>query len=298
MIDTLLNLEPPVQAALIAAVVGFTSGVIGTYFKHFLDKRALRDKIEIEYQYAERKKLRELIGRYHGRMLEAAERLNHRFWNLQENESKDWLNMSGEYNSPESNYYFTTTVYRTVELLTLVRLFDSEAIFIDARIARERELIFARFAKAFEWALTDTDLFKGISYETFWQTDHLFHDKLRLLCESCISEGKIISIDKFQERLKSSDKNLLVPLLSFFDGLRANEKRLRWDRVVVFHLLLMAFINAFGYDIQKSSVPNFIEIATSIKNKPILENLVRWLPKLGLTKEGRNIVVAANSITV
>lgn len=286
------NLEPPVQAALIAATVGFLSGIVGAYFKHFLGKSALRDRLETEYQYAERKKLRELIGRYHGRMLEAAERLDHRLWNLQENESKGWLNMNGEYGHPEA-YYFTSTVYRTVSLMAVVRLFEVEAIFIDARIAKEGELTFTKFAKALEWALTDADLFQDMGYGTFRQTDHIFSDNLRVLCDSCANNGRVISIEEFQERLTRADsRRQLMPLLAFFDGLCSTENRLRWDRVIVLHLLLMAFINAFGYDVQKSSTQQFLEIARSARHQKVLENCVEQLQKLDLTKETNDIATA------
>ncbi|MBL8090626.1 MAG: hypothetical protein JNJ43_09880 [Anaerolineales bacterium] len=297
MIETFLNLEPSIQSIIISALVGFLSGILGAYFKYFLDKKALRDKIQIEHEYSERKKLRELVGRYHGRILEDTERLNHRLWNLQQNENKGWLDMDGNFSQPESNYYFTTTAYRTISLFTLIRLFEQEAIFIDSRIAKEGELLFQKFIKAFEWVLTDVDLFRGLEYETFRQKDHLFRDKLRLLCDSCITEGKVISLEDFQERLKTDEgQNYLKPILTFFDGLCSGEKRLRWDRLISFHLLLMVFINKFGYDVQKSSKGQILEIAKSIKNPQVLMNLVNWLSRLGLGKETKYIVNVTNSI--
>lgn len=293
----MLNLDPPVQAALIAAIVGFMSGIFGAYFKHFLDKRALRDRLATEYQYAERKKLRELIGRYHGRMLEAAERMEHRLSNLQVNESKGWLNISGEYDRPENNHYFTSTVNRTVSLMTLIRLFEAEAIFIDARIAIEGELVFAKFAKALVWALTDADLFKDLGYDTSRQTDHIFSDKLRVLCDSCASDGKVIASEEFEERLTSADgRRRLMPLLTFFDGLCSAENRLRWDRVIVLHLLLMAFINTFGYDVQKSPPEKFVQVAQSAKHRKVLENCVAQIPQLDLTQETSDIATAVRYI--
>jgi hypothetical protein len=36
--------------------------------------------------------------------------------------------------------------------------------------------------------------------------------------------------------------------LRFFDGLRADEPRLRWDRLVALHLLVIAFRSAIGYE--------------------------------------------------
>lgn len=297
MFTALQNLEPPVQAALIAGVVGFLAGLAGSYFRFFLDKRALRDRIEVEFQDSERRKLRELIGRYHGRVLGATERLNYRLWNLQENESEGWLDMHGEYDRPAENYYFTTSAYRIIELLALVRLFEAEAIYIDARIAKEGELAFAQFGKAFQWTLTDADIFKGLPYNAFWQRDHFFHDKLRLICDACISEGGVIPLETFQERLKTeSGRQAVMPLLTFLDGLRASEDRFRWDRLVAFHLLLMAFINTFGYQAQFSSAEQFRQIAASARYWPVMENLAARLPGLGLAKETAAIANAVATI--
>jgi hypothetical protein len=185
-------------------------------------------------------------------------------------------------------------VYRTVSLMAVVRLFEAEAIFIDARIAKEGELVFVKFAKALEWALTDADLFEGLGYDTFRQTDHIFSDKLRVLCDSCANDGKIISIEEIEERLTSADgRRRLMPLLTFFDGLCSTENRLRWDRVIVLHLLLMAFINTFGYDVQKASPQQFLEITQSARHQKVIENCVKRLPDLGLDKEGTDIVTAA-----
>jgi hypothetical protein len=297
MVDAFLKLDAPIQAAIISAVIGLIAGLLGAYIKHFLDKRSFRDKLETEYEYGERKKLRELIGRYHGRLLEASERLNHRLWNLQENESKGWLNVKRVYDQPDKNYYFTTTVYRFVRLLFLIRLFDEEAIFIDSRFAKEGEFAFAKFLKALEWSLTDADLFDDIRYDTFHQTDHVFRDKLRLLCDSCIDGDNAISLEKFHARLTNPDEQLrLVPLLNLFDGLCSTEKRLRWDRIAVFHLLLMAFINNFGYDIQQASRREFTDIAASVRNRQVLHNLAFWLPRLGLDKETKNLKAAISSV--
>jgi hypothetical protein len=106
-------------------------------------------------------------------------------------------------------------------------------------------------------------------------------------------------LENFQERLKTDEgQHYLTPILSYFDGLCSGEKRLRWDRLISFHLLLMVFINKFGYDVQKSSQEQILEIARSIQNPHVLTNLVTWLSKLGLERETKYIANAARSIAV
>jgi hypothetical protein len=227
-----------------------------------------------------------LIGQFHGRILLAAEHLNHRLWNLQENQSKGWLSVNGSYDNPVKHYYFTTTTYRFLFLIGCIRLFESEALFIDSRIAKGNELSFLKFVKSLEWALTDVALFNGLSYDDFNEKDHLFTDNLRLICEICTKEQKVISQEEFHICLCESDsQNKITPLLSLFDGLCADEERLRWDRIVAFHLLLMAFVNTFGYDMQRSSPDQFKQIAKSIRHNEVLHNLDEWLQKLGLSNE-------------
>jgi len=84
--------------------VAVTSAIVSASVSYVLKKRETRHQAEVSYEYEQRKKLREVIGRYHGRLLSAANSMNHRLWNLYTNCEKDWLNPHGQYN--ESGYYF------------------------------------------------------------------------------------------------------------------------------------------------------------------------------------------------
>jgi hypothetical protein len=68
--------------------------------------------------------------------------------------------------------------------------------------------------------------------------------------------------------------------LVFFDGLRPDS--FRWDRLTAFRLLLLAFLNGFGYEHQQSPQSHLDAVARNIKTVTVAANLVAWLPKLGL----------------
>jgi hypothetical protein len=130
--------------------------------------------------------------------------------------------------------------------------------------------------------MTDLALFSGLEYDNFHEKDHFFADTFRHYCDSCTQPGgAFVELEDFIKRLQ--DDRSLDPVLSFFDSLCRDEGRLRWDRLVAFHLILVAFINNIGYDEQRTSEGQMTEIASQVRNPRVLRNLVAWLPKHGLS---------------
>lgn len=257
------------------------SAIVSAGISYFVKKRETRDKLGAEYEYEQRKKLRELIGKYHGRLLNACVSLNHRLWNLYNNEGHRWLCMKGQYDNP--GYYFTSFVYRFLNVCSLVRQIENEAIMLDTRIADPKDFTFLNYMAAMHWVMTDVALFDGLKYDNNYAIDHFFSDKFRQYSETCIIDGQFMTIEKFQEYLNNNRS--LDNVCRFFDGLEPNENRLRWDRLVAFHLIIMSFINTFGYKRQYSSENHFEEAAGRAKNINVLQNLTKWLPRHDLEND-------------
>lgn len=286
-----LQLSPVVQAAIVAAVVGLLSSNGALLLKHWLDNRSLRKRLEAESEYEQRRRLKAAIGKHLGSILEHAERLDHRLWNLQANHDKGWLCVESRYTNPP--YYFRSTAYRFLSFFTAVRAFFDDAIYIDPRYASGEDLNFLRQLKAMEWSVTDVTLFDGLVYDPFHELDHLFRGTLHGACESLVAADGLVTESEFGTIL-ASDLPADAPIrsvLEFFDGLRANEDRFRWDRLVVLHLLLMGFMASFGYDMQRPSLEQFREIARTIRNPSVAQNLADWLPKLGVTRHPSGLTI-------
>ncbi len=286
--DLLTSKTELLWAALVSAIV---SAAVSYFFK----RRETRYTAEVAYEYEQRKKLRELIGRYHGRLLNAANSMNYRHWNMYANHKQGWLKVGGKYS--KAAYYFRSSVYRFLNVCALVRQLEAEALLLDARIAQKEDFVFLNYTAALHWVMTDVALTDGLPYDSFHQTDHFFSDQFRQYCDACLYDGSFISLEKFSKLLDS--KSIAVdPVLHYFDGINSSEARLRWDRLVAFHLLLMAFINSFGYKRQRSTQEHFVDAAKQIKNLRVLENLVTWLPRhdLGRDPEATKIIRAAREI--
>jgi hypothetical protein len=268
-------------AAVISAVV---SAVVSLLLKTI----ETRDKLAAEYEYEQRKKIKELIGRYHGRLVHAANSLNCRMWNLYNNEGKGWLDADGRYNS-NCGYYMVSFVHRVLNVCALIRQFEKEAIFLDARIAKKEDFVFMNYLDAIHWVMTDVALFKELEYDSTLQKDHFFADRLRSYSDMCWMDGDIISQEDLTSKIKT-DRSL-DGFISFFDNLKKEEPRLRWDRLVALHLLLLCFLNRFGYKTQRSSKRAFSVVIGQFRNRRVLTNLATWLPKLGLDKDKESKII-------
>lgn len=286
MIEFLSTNTELLWAAIVSAVV--SAGV-----SYFFRRREARHKLEIEYE--QRRKLRDLIGLYHGRLLNAANNLNYRFWNLYSNYDERWLDVHGGYK--QGGYYFASFVYRFLAVCVLSRQFENEAVYLDARIAEKKDFTFLNYVWALGWVLTDAKLFEGLQYDQNTQRDHFFGDNLRQYCDACLSrKGEFFTPESFRKYIAT--KRSIDPVMAFFDSLHPSEDRFRWDRLVAFHLILLAFINSFGYHTHYTPASKFVTVARNNRNTVVLDNLVAWLPRLGLTKDKNTelILVACKAV--
>jgi hypothetical protein len=279
--------NPSVVAAM-SAIVAFVTTILSTPVRYVLDKRALQHKLRSEYEYEQRRELRQLIGRYHGRLVDAADSWHNRMNNLYTHQAEGRLDVQGNYE--ERDYYFTTTVYRFLALASLARAFEREAFFIDARIAEDNDLDFVRFVKAFRWLMTDLGLIEGLEYEAWLARDHFLTDRFRVICDGCVVDGNLLTLTELEQRAGKDPE--LEPALEFFDGLRADEDRLRWDRLVALHLAVLAFLNLVGYEMQRSSDEYFARVAGQFRHPEVRANLAVAVQRLGLTANAEGVRLA------
>jgi hypothetical protein len=274
---------------------GLISVIVSAAVCYLFKRGETRHSAKVEYEYEQRKKLHEMTGRYHGRLISAANNLNYRLWNLYSNHQDEWLKVDGRYE--QTGYYFSSTAYRLMSFFALVRLIESEAILLDARIATRKDFLFLNYIAAFHWVMTDVALFGGSAYDISTQSDHFFSDHFRHCCEICSKEGECLSFEAFKNGPYLNKDFSAV--LKFLDGLSPYDGRLRWNRVVALHLLLLAFLNTYGYKRQKTKPAKFLLVAKQVTNLACLKNIVAWLPRHDLDSDtgARNIIKAVKKVS-
>jgi hypothetical protein len=139
-----------------------------------------RAHLHATYRLDQKKELKILIGRYHGRMLEAAVDWDRRMRQLYDGQ---WTYMSpGEKRYEHDQYLYHSVIFRFLSLLSIARKFEAEAFFIDSQIASGRQIDFLRYAKSFLWVATHSDLTKD---DDMPGRDHFRSDEFRPLLDTC-----------------------------------------------------------------------------------------------------------------
>jgi hypothetical protein len=293
-------------SAVVAAVV---SGIFTTINN--------RDNLYATYKLEQKKKLREIIGAYSGRMLEAATDWDRRMHQLYPPKGTDHMAPPEGQRHAHNQYLYLSVVFRFLSLLGIARKFESEAFYVDSRIARRKDLDFLRYAKSLLWVMTASNLTPD---DDMPGLDHFRSDEFRPLLDVCYrreenmlpenepKKGELVFdwarfrvlLDKSRKDYKpeEGDKELdqdtideIEQVLEFFDGIKPDEydddlrKRRRWERIICLHLLTICFIGTFGYSWQRK--------AKSISEKRA--EAINALAKEALTMQGNDTI---NAISV
>ena len=164
-------------------------------------------KLRSQHRHEEQRKLRALIGRYHGPLLEAAIDWDRRMHQLYESRPAnpdhygkeaegltelEWFLADPEYFGTEhwvygkfcnpDEYMFRSFVFRFLALCCQAREFEAQAFYIDSQVARKKDLQFLKYAKAFLWAATHGDLHR----DDIPGKDHFPNDEFRPILDTCI----------------------------------------------------------------------------------------------------------------
>lgn len=126
--------------------------------------------------------------------------------------------------------------------------------------------------------------FRGLSCNEALSTDHFFRDQLRWICDEIAPDAQtLLNLTEFSERLLDDSEDApFVHIREFLFGLQPQEPRLRWDRLVALHLLVIAFLAAFGYKTHRASDEELRAVAEKFVRPEVRRNLAAALTRLGL----------------
>lgn len=275
-----------VVSALIAAAVALVTSILAQPLRFLADRTLYRGQINAQYRHGRLKEIKQVIGEHLGPLLEEAEAFDHRMINLYSNPSnRSWLAVGGSYRS--DSYFIDSTVRRFLAVVVTIRRFESRALHVDPTIVRKADFEFVSYCKLMRWSLTGVGLFEGEIYKSDVAKDHFFSDDLRSIADQVMDMGLSAL---FENKRDTEIDSKLWGVWTFFDGIDPNEDRLRWDRLVSFHLVLMMFLRTYGYSIQRPDRKRFKETVSQLRNPAIAINLKTWARRHGVKRSMRHLL--------
>lgn len=240
-----------VQSIIVPGLVSIAVTGVTIFLKSMLDSKSHQNKIAIDHEHAEKKKIKEAIANHKVKTLNSFEELNHRLWNLADNYKSKWHVMDGAYHQ-EDKYYFHSFVYRLAAMSCSANKVETDLIYLDTTLSDKSELDFLKFCKFINIFLCQASLYKGLDYDESEPVDHFYRHKLLKEVNSLLdNQGDIIFYEQFEENL-SSHLLAMKGICQFIDAASPLEVRYRWIKLFCLQLILICFMNSYGYDFQKT----------------------------------------------
>ncbi|MEH0094552.1 hypothetical protein V6235_16305 [Vibrio metschnikovii] len=292
--------ETFVQSMVIPSLVSLVVTVITLCLKARFDQKNHESKVAIDHEYAEKQKIKEAIASHKIKTLNSFEEMNHRLWNLAQNYGAEWHFMNSVYHQ-EDKYYFHSFVYRFAAMSCSANKVETGLIYLDTTLADKSELDFLKFCKFINVFLCQTSLYDGLKYDQSDPVDHFYRHKLLKEVNSLLNScGEVIQYEEFDVNL-SKHLSAMKGVCQFIDSVSPLEQRLRWTKMFCLQLVLICFLNTYGYDFQRTSDKQIDEVLEFIKLHKsgglILANFAKSLEKhkLDTNSEISKIIAKINT---
>jgi hypothetical protein len=279
------SLDPNITAAIISVGITSITLFIGGRIKRHNEKKLHIEKLIDEHRHDEQKKIKESISKNKIQLINAAEILNHRLLNFAGNWEKKWHHSDTDVG--ENSYYSVSFAYRLLKFYWWVLKADNELVYLDTTLADKSDMDFIKFLRIFPGVMCQVTLFDGLDYDAEYDTDHFFKHDFENIIASFEVKKEFPEYQTFKEVYSGKDDEI-SSLISFIDGMSADEKRLRWTRLFSLHLLVISFLNAYGYSFQYTGSTKIKAIAQSLRlhlnGSTVLDNFNVMLAEIQLDK--------------
>lgn len=291
MLDWFDKLDVKIQVVIVSSITSLLVFLLGWFFKVCYDRFSLAHKMKKEFEFEQKKKLKEEIAKNKTHLLNSIEALNHRMWNFSQNVNKGWHKVPKEkWFETEDQYYINSFVYRFLCFLHWTIKTEKDTISVDTTIADKNDILYLKWVKTFKDVFTDTDLLKELKYDNTRNTNHFYKNDLSGYSKMVFENHSVIDFDEFETKLKYNHE-ALEKVIEYFTKIEDNDEDKNLNVLRSYHLLAIQFLNDFGHDYQHSDHNKVDKITSLYKGKiKIKKGLNEFIKKSKLENEMKKIM--------
>nr|WP_319571642.1 hypothetical protein [uncultured Draconibacterium sp.] len=290
MIEWFSKLDLKIQVVIISSLTSVVVFLLGWLFKIIYERKSLNFKLKKEFEFEQKKKLKEDIAKNKVHLLNAVEELNHRLWNFSQNVGEGWHNIKRTDWFKEDQYYLNSFVYRFLTFLHWTLKTEKDTISVDTTIADSTDILFLKYIKTFKDIFTAADILKELNYDRTFNTNHFYKNDLVGYTKWIIFNGKVIDFDEFESKLQYNYEPL-KPVIEYFSSIVNDDENKNLNVLRCFHLLCIKFLNEFGHDYQKTNKKKIKCLTDLYKPKIKIKNgFIKFTKKSNLECEMKSIL--------
>ncbi|PKA23522.1 hypothetical protein CH381_25420 [Leptospira sp. mixed culture ATI2-C-A1] len=234
-------------------IIAFFLLLIGWILRLFFERFSWKTKLKTDYEFNQRRKIKEKISNSKNPLLKAAEELNYRLWNFNQHIDENWHSLKKNKWKSNQNYYLKSFVYRFLVFYYWILEAELSIYHLDSMHADKYDKKYMLYLKTLKHIIADKDLLQELDYKTNDFENHFYKDNIPLYTKYCKNKnGEVIEFSDFSSKV-NKDLKQIEKVFLFISSIENKATNKNYNIIVSLHLVLMRFLNEFGLDYQKTS---------------------------------------------
>jgi hypothetical protein len=250
------------------------TALLTTIGKSYFDRINYKNKLQRDLEFEQQRAVKNTISKYKGQLINSLASLHNRLKHIARIEGFEKL--QSEYLAKDDEI-LKSTIYRFLSSFAWMHLINKELIHFDPTNAHEKDLVLLKFLRVLPLIFQDKDLENNIG-KKFNSKSLIRRNTFEEMYKWLIYEKQIINYSEFLLKWNEHQPKI-NPLVEYFTNLNPKNESTKWDRIFTFHLLIMGFLNKFGYDFQKSDEGNMKKYIKRQGEYKMYENINKHLIK-------------------
>lgn len=294
-IEWFKKLDTTLQTLLISTLTTIFFGIFTRFYNILYERYSLTYKLKKEFEFSQRKMLKEEIAKNKIPLLNILEELNYRILTLNKNVGSGsldipWLNVSQANWFQNEQYFVNSFVYRYLIFLHFVLKTENDTISIDSTIADKSDISYLTYIKTFKNLFTEVDILKDLNYFPTRDDHHFFKNDLETYASWVLLNGVVMSFEEFKERLRTNYTQY-KKVIEYFTTIKNDDQDMNLNVLRGFHLIIIKFLNSYGHNYQKTEKEKLKKLCIKYKvNLKIKKGYIEFLEKNKLEKEMCDVI--------
>jgi len=283
-----LTLQTTIISGLTSIIILFLTWIYGTLNERY----NLNYKLRKEYEFEQKKKLKEEIAKNKILLLNSIEEMSYRIYNLNLNLHRGWQNVSSSDWFSNEQYFVNSSIYRHLEFFHWVIKTEKDTISVDSTLADKNDILYLTYIKTFKNIFSDVDLLSELGYNAGDDTNHFFKNDIETYGNWISSNGQTIDFDSFKTKLKYGYTEY-KKVIEYWTKIQNDENDKNLNTLWSFHLISISFLNRYGHNYQKTDKKKLKILTDTYRQKlKVKVGFKNFIIKNKLNKEMNEILKA------